>query len=62
MNSLGGVAGLASLSGFLAGIQGPPITVGGVTIPSFGVVLQALQYAAAHQRALHGDVSGRGDA
>ncbi|GAC1332869.1 MAG: hypothetical protein NVS2B16_11730 [Chloroflexota bacterium] len=26
------------------------------------VVLQALQYAAAHQRALHGDVSGRGDA
>src|SRR5205823_7996757 len=43
ISSLGGVSSLASLSGFLAGIQGPPITVGGVSIPSFGIVLQALQ-------------------
>jgi general secretion pathway protein D len=41
--SLGGVASLASLNGFLAGIQGPPITISGVTIPSFGILLQALQ-------------------
>ncbi|MFM2154037.1 MAG: hypothetical protein RL199_2472, partial [Pseudomonadota bacterium] len=36
-------AGLASMSGFLAGIQGPPIKVDGlnVTLPSFGVVLNA---------------------
>jgi general secretion pathway protein D len=45
LNSLTGVSGLASLSGFLAGLQGPPITVPGIglTIPSFAVVLNALQ-------------------
>jgi general secretion pathway protein D len=45
LNSLTGVAGLASLSGFLAGLQGPPITVPGIglTLPSFAVVLNALQ-------------------
>ncbi len=45
LNSIGGVAGLASLSGFLAGIQGPPITVPGIglSLPSFGLVLNALQ-------------------
>ncbi|TMA17782.1 MAG: type II secretion system protein GspD, partial [Deltaproteobacteria bacterium] len=43
LSSLGGVSSLSSLSGFLAGIQGPPITVSGVSIPSFGIVLQALQ-------------------
>jgi general secretion pathway protein D len=45
LNSLTGVTGLASLSGFLAGLQGPPITVPGIglTIPSFAVVLNALQ-------------------
>src|SRR5205085_241526 len=45
LNSLTGVAGLASLSGFLAGLQGPPITVPGLglTLPSFAVVLNALQ-------------------
>ena len=43
LSSLGGVSSLASLNGFLAGIQGPPITVSGVSIPSFGIVLQALQ-------------------
>jgi general secretion pathway protein D len=45
LNSLAGVAGLASLSGFLAGLQGPPITVPGLglTLPSFAVVLNALQ-------------------
>ena len=45
LSSLGGVAGLASLSGFLAGIQGPPITVPGIglTLPSFAVLLNALQ-------------------
>ncbi len=39
------LAGLASMSGFLAGIQGPPINVSGVniTLPSFGVILNALQ-------------------
>ncbi len=39
------LAGLASMSGFLAGIQGPPINVNGVdiTLPSFGVILNALQ-------------------
>lgn len=36
---------LASLSGFLAGIQGPPVRVSGlpISLPSFGVVLNALQ-------------------
>jgi general secretion pathway protein D len=45
LNSLTGVAGLASLNGFLAGLQGPPITVPGIglTLPSFAVVLNALQ-------------------
>jgi general secretion pathway protein D len=43
LSSLGGVASLASLSGFLAGIQGPPITVAGITVPSFSIVLNALQ-------------------
>jgi general secretion pathway protein D len=43
LSSLGGVSSLASLSGFLAGIQGPPITVSGVSVPSFGILLQALQ-------------------
>jgi general secretion pathway protein D len=45
LSSLGGVAGLAGLSGFLAGIQGPTITVPGtnVSLPSFGIVLNALQ-------------------
>ncbi|HEY4729870.1 MAG TPA: type II secretion system secretin GspD [Myxococcales bacterium] len=43
LSSLGGVSSLASLNGFLAGIQGPPITVSGVSIPAFGVLLQALQ-------------------
>jgi general secretion pathway protein D len=45
LSSLGGVAGLAGLSGFLAGIQGPQITVPGtgVSLPSFGIVLNALQ-------------------
>ncbi len=43
LNSLGGIASLASLSGFLAGIQGPPITVAGISVPSFSIVLNALQ-------------------
>ena len=43
LSSLGGVSSLASLNGFLAGIQGPPISVSGVSIPAFGVLLQALQ-------------------
>jgi general secretion pathway protein D len=43
LSSLGGVSSLATLNGFLAGIQGPPITISGVTIPSFGILLQALQ-------------------
>ena len=45
LNSIGGIASLASLGGFLAGIQGPPITVPGINLqlPSFGVVLNALQ-------------------
>lgn len=39
------LAGLASLSGFLAGLQGPPIEIQdlGIKLPSFGVVLNALQ-------------------
>jgi general secretion pathway protein D len=43
LSSLGGVSSLASLNGFLAGLQGPPVTISGVTIPSFGILLQALQ-------------------
>jgi len=39
------LAGLASMSGFLAGLQGPPIKVDGLnlSLPSFGVVVNALQ-------------------
>jgi general secretion pathway protein D len=45
LSSLGGVAGLASLSGFLAGIQGPAITVPGtgISLPAFGILMNALQ-------------------
>jgi general secretion pathway protein D len=45
LNSIAGISGLATLSGFLAGLQGPPITVPGIglTLPSFAVVLNALQ-------------------
>ncbi len=45
LNSLGGVTSLASLNGFLAGLQGPPLTIPGLNlnIPSFGVLLNALQ-------------------
>jgi len=43
LSSLGGISSLASLGGFLAGIQGPAITVAGVSIPSFSIVLNALQ-------------------
>ena len=46
LSSLGGLTSLASLSGFLAGIQGPPITVPGtsISLPAFGIVLNALQH------------------
>jgi general secretion pathway protein D len=45
LSSLGGVGALGTLGGFLAGIQGPPITVPGLnlTIPSFAILLNALQ-------------------
>jgi len=43
LSSINGLSSLASLNGFLGGIQGPPITVGSVTVPAFGIVLQALQ-------------------
>ena len=45
LSSLGGVASLGSLGGFLAGLQGPPITVPGlnVQLPSFAILLNALQ-------------------
>jgi general secretion pathway protein D len=45
LNSLGGVASLGSLGGFLAGLQGPPITVPGLNIqlPSFAILVNALQ-------------------
>jgi general secretion pathway protein D len=43
LSSLGGVSSLASLGGFLAGIQGPALTVGGVSIPAFSIVMNALQ-------------------
>jgi general secretion pathway protein D len=44
LSSLGGVTALGTLGGFLAGLQGPPITVpGGLTLPSFAVLLNALQ-------------------
>ena len=46
LSSLGGLTSLASLSGFLAGIQGPPITVPGtsISLPAFGIVMNALQH------------------
>ena len=45
LSSLGGIGSLSSLGGFLAGIQGPPITVPGtsIQIPSFAILLNALQ-------------------
>jgi general secretion pathway protein D len=45
LSSLGGVSSLGSLGGFLAGLQGPPITVPGinVSLPSFAILLNALQ-------------------
>src|SRR5438477_3250727 len=45
LSSLGGVSSLGSLGGFLAGLQGPPITVPGVNVslPSFAILLNALQ-------------------
>ncbi len=43
LSSLGGIASLASLGGFLAGLQGPNLSVGGLSIPSFSLVFQALQ-------------------
>jgi general secretion pathway protein D len=45
LNSLGGVASLGSLGGFLAGLQGPPITVPGlnISLPSFAILVNALQ-------------------
>jgi general secretion pathway protein D len=43
LSSLGGISSLASLGGFLAGIQGPAITVAGISVPSFAIVLNALQ-------------------
>lgn len=41
-----GLTSLAGLSGFLAGVQGPPLKIdslGGLQLPAFGVVLNALQ-------------------
>src|SRR5207237_7565722 len=45
LSSLGGIASLGSLGGFLAGLQGPPITVPGlnISLPSFAILLNALQ-------------------
>jgi general secretion pathway protein D len=47
LNSLGGVQGVASLGGFLTGLQGPANTALsqalGVSVPSFAFVLQALE-------------------
>ncbi len=45
LSSLGGVASLGSLSGFLAGLQGPPITIPGlnISLPSFAILLNAMQ-------------------
>ena len=42
-HSLGGITSLATLGGFLAGLQGPMLTVGGFQLPSFAIVLHALQ-------------------
>jgi general secretion pathway protein D len=45
LNSIGGITSLGSLGGFLAGLQGPPITVPGlnISLPSFAILLNALQ-------------------
>ncbi len=45
LSSIGGVATLGSLGGFLAGLQGPPLTVPGtnLSLPSFAILLNALQ-------------------
>src|SRR2546426_4032429 len=45
LNSIGGVQSLGTLGGFLAGLQGPPITVPGlnISLPSFAILLNALQ-------------------
>jgi general secretion pathway protein D len=45
LNSIGGLSSLGSLGGFLAGLQGPPITVPGlnISLPSFAILLNALQ-------------------
>jgi len=45
LSSLGGITSLGSLGGFLAGLQGPPITVPGlnISLPSFAILLNALQ-------------------
>ncbi len=45
INSLFGITSLTNLSGFLAGLQGPPITVPGlgITLPSLAVLVNALQ-------------------
>src|SRR5437016_4674542 len=45
LSSLGGVASLGARGGFLAGLQGPPITVPGVNVslPSCAILLNALQ-------------------
>jgi general secretion pathway protein D len=45
LNSIAGLSTLSSLGGFLAGLQGPPITVPGTnfSIPSFAILLNALQ-------------------
>jgi general secretion pathway protein D len=45
LNSIGGIQSLGTLGGFLAGLQGPPITVPGlnISLPSFAILLNALQ-------------------
>ncbi|HTO95421.1 MAG TPA: type II secretion system secretin GspD [Myxococcales bacterium] len=45
LSSIGGISSLGSLGGFLAGLQGPPITVPGlnVSLPSFAILVNALQ-------------------
>ncbi|MBS2022144.1 MAG: type II secretion system secretin GspD [Deltaproteobacteria bacterium] len=45
LSSLGGVASLSSLGGFLAGLQGPAITLPGLnlTLPSFALLFNAMQ-------------------
>jgi general secretion pathway protein D len=43
LSSISGITGLATQGGFLAGLQGPSLTIGNFSIPSFSIVLQALQ-------------------